>query len=181
MGVAVRPLKHDSPLIVHANTMKAFPVSPQHFETVSRKRSEIPKLMGSVDQIELSEHSRRNVRGDTPGTSRAPPMIEIRRGLVAERDDHEVGSYRLHGIRATGKSGMRDMALSGRRRTATCYLTARDSGNHHAEYGCAPSTWSASWRTTSNGAERSDPAVQLEPGSARNPGPNPRREDSEPL
>jgi len=92
MGVAVRPLKHDSPLIVYANTMKVLPVSPQRFETVSRRRPEIPKLMGSVDQVELSDHSRRNVRGDTPGTSRAPPVIEIRRGLVAERDDQRVGS-----------------------------------------------------------------------------------------
>ena len=84
VGMAVRPLKHDSPLIVHANTMKAPPLSPERFETGSRRRPEIPKLMGGVDQVELSDHSRRNVRRDTPGTSRPPPMMEIRSGLVAE-------------------------------------------------------------------------------------------------
>jgi len=110
MGVAVRPLKHDSPLIIHANTMKALPVSPQRFETISRRRSEVLKLMGSIYQVELPDHCGRNVRGNTPGPSRAPPMIEIRRGLVAERDDHEVGSYRLHGIRATRECGIPDRA-----------------------------------------------------------------------
>jgi len=68
--------------------MKALPVSPQRFETVSRRRSEVFKLMGSVHQVEFPNHCGRNVGGDTPGASRAPPMIEIRRGLIAERDNH---------------------------------------------------------------------------------------------
>ena len=90
--VAPRPLKHDSPLIVHANTVMALPVSPQRFESVSRWRTKILYAMSRVDQVELPDRCRHNIRGDTPRTSRATPMIEIRRGLVAERDDHGVGS-----------------------------------------------------------------------------------------
>jgi hypothetical protein len=89
VGVAVRPLKHDSPLIVHANTVKALPVPPKRLESISRRRTKILKLMSAVDQVELPDHCGRNIRRNTPGTSRPPPVIEIRRGLVAERNDHE--------------------------------------------------------------------------------------------
>jgi hypothetical protein len=68
--------------------MKALPISPQRFEAVSRRRSEISKLMGRVDQIELPENRGRYACRDTPSPSRAPPVIEIRGGLVPERDNH---------------------------------------------------------------------------------------------
>ncbi len=84
VGVAVRPLQHDSPLIVHANAVKSLPVSPQRFEPISWRRSEIAKLMSGVDQVELPDCCGHNVGWDTASTSGAPPMIEIRRGLVAE-------------------------------------------------------------------------------------------------
>jgi hypothetical protein len=64
--------------------MEALPVSPQRFEAVSRRRTKIAKVMRRVKQVELPDHCRHNIRRNTSGTSRAPPVIEIRCGLVAE-------------------------------------------------------------------------------------------------
>jgi hypothetical protein len=69
VGVAARPLKHDSPLIVHANTVKALPVSPKRLESISRRRTKILKLMSGIDQVELSDHCGRDIGRDTPSTS----------------------------------------------------------------------------------------------------------------
>jgi len=87
-SAAVRPPKHDSPLIVHTNTVKALPVSAKRLESVPWRGSKITKLMSSVDEIELPDRCWRNVRWDTAGTRGTSSMIEIGRDLVAERNDH---------------------------------------------------------------------------------------------
>lgn len=83
-GAGPGPAEDDPPLIVDANGMKAAEISPQGFETISRRDTKVGKRARPVHLHELAQ-------GDT-GDGGEPPvffLVEKLPGIgVGERLDH---------------------------------------------------------------------------------------------
>jgi hypothetical protein len=55
MAMAVTPNKTDSPLIVNANRVLAFPIASQRFQLISRRRGQDAKFCGCVHLQQLAQ------------------------------------------------------------------------------------------------------------------------------
>ena len=53
VGVRTLPPKHDSPLVVHANTVEALEVAFQQFETIARWRLKINEIGSAVEIVKF--------------------------------------------------------------------------------------------------------------------------------
>ncbi len=48
---AIIPTEGNSPLVVNANTMKAFQIAFQSFQAISRRRTQVIEFMGGFERI----------------------------------------------------------------------------------------------------------------------------------
>ena len=82
-----RPLKHNPPLVVHADRVIAGPIPFQRLQVIARRDSKIGQLSGTVELKQFSQ-------GDA-GDSREATILLVTEKLfgvrVGEGLDHELG------------------------------------------------------------------------------------------
>jgi hypothetical protein len=54
MGVAVDPLEHDPPLVIDANRIETLKISPEFFQAVRWRHSQVIAPGRGIDELELS-------------------------------------------------------------------------------------------------------------------------------
>ena len=75
--LVVDPAKHDSPLLVHANAVEALPVALERLEVVARRRTQIQKSLGCVQNVQLSDTRRNQIRRETARLARSAAVVQI--------------------------------------------------------------------------------------------------------
>ena len=89
MGLAIGPTEYDAPLLVGADAMEAGEFAAECLESIAGWRAEIQEQICSIDHVELAQRGRSHVGRECPGATALYTVVQICRGLVAERGNHE--------------------------------------------------------------------------------------------
>lgn len=92
--VCARPLptKYNPPLNVDSNAVKACIATPQRLQAIARRRAQIIKRLGGVQDIEFVNRRIKNLRRQAPNFATGDTVKQVGGGPIAERLDHRAKS-----------------------------------------------------------------------------------------
>ena len=65
-GSAARPAEHNPPLIIDSDAVESTQVPTKCMKTITRRRSQVIDVVGSIDDIELVQYGDKYVLRQTP-------------------------------------------------------------------------------------------------------------------
>lgn len=86
VGVAVLPAKADAPLLVHANTVLATPLTPELLQSIARRHAQIAELLGRIHRHQLAQLRALKIRRIPPDGLASEQSLGV---AIGEGVDHE--------------------------------------------------------------------------------------------
>jgi hypothetical protein len=86
---AIRELKDDSILLVHADAVKAIEISSQLLKPVGGRCPQVLHGRASIQQIEFALHPVPEFAANSAGRFGVAPVIDVGTGCIPETGDHQ--------------------------------------------------------------------------------------------